>query len=56
MGSKPSIPVVKLPRDTVVIVTGASSGETQPPQPLLFDPHPLFHMFRNILATSFKES
>lgn len=26
MGSKPSIPVVKLPRDTVVIVTGASSG------------------------------
>lgn len=27
MGSKPSIPVVKLPRDTVVIVTGASSGE-----------------------------
>lgn len=27
MGSKPSIPVVKLPRDTVVIVTGASSGK-----------------------------
>lgn len=49
MGSKPSIPVVKLPRDTVVIVTGASSGEN--PFPLHFDPHPLFHMFRNILAT-----
>lgn len=30
MGSKPSIPVVKLPRDTVVIVTGASSGEIPP--------------------------
>ncbi|XP_062586395.1 WW domain-containing oxidoreductase-like [Saccostrea cucullata] len=26
MGAKPSIPVVQLPRDTVVIVTGANSG------------------------------
>lgn len=52
MGSKPSIPVVKLPRDTVVIVTGASSGEIPPS----FWPHPPIHMFRNLLATSFKQS
>lgn len=49
MGSKPSIPVVKLPRDTVVIVTGASSGENPfpPPTPSFWPPPSLSHVSKH---------